>query len=310
MYFLGVDGGQSSTRAAVGDDKGAILGRGASGACNHVGAGEGAAKLRRVVIEAVSEACADARMATGARFRAACLGMSGGPDDKRSILREALNAESLTVVTDAEIALAGAADGGPGVVVIAGTGSIAYGRNKAGRAARAGGWGYVFGDEGSAFDIVRRALRAGLAAEEGWAPETKLADALKTASSSQTVNETMHRFYVDAWPRDRIAALAPLVNDAAAAGDRVASDVLREAGRLLAGLANAACRNLSPDAAESLPVYPVGGVFAGEAVRASFEDSLTGCAEYAGRPRHAPLVGALILAYRSAGLRPAIQGGL
>ena len=310
MYFLGVDGGQSSTRALVGDDKGGLLGRGVSGACNHAGAGEGAAKLRRVVAEVMHEACANAGIATDTRFKAACLGMSGGPDDKRSILREAVNAESLAVVTDAEIALAGAADGGPGVVVIAGTGSIAYGRNKAGRSARAGGWGYVFGDEGGAFDIVRRALRAALAAEEGWGPQTKLADALKTASSSKTMNETMHRFYADAWPRDRIAALAPLVNDAADAGDRVAACVLREAGRLLAGLANAACRNLSPDAAESLPVYPAGGVFAGEAVRASFKDSLTGCAEYAGRPRHVPVVGALILAYRSAGLRPAVQGGL
>ncbi len=307
MYFLGVDGGQSSTRAVVGDGKGMVLGRGASGACNHVGAEEGEAKLRRVVAEAVHEARADAGLATDTRFKAACLGMSGGPDDKRSILQEVLNAESIMVVTDAEIALAGAADGGPGVVVIAGTGSIAYGRNRAGRAARAGGWGYIFGDEGSAFDIVRRALRAGLAAEEGWGPRTQLADALQTAASAKTVNEALHRFYTDEWPRDRIAGLAPLVHDAAA-GDRVAAGVLREAGRLLAGLANAACRNLSPDGAERLPVYPVGGVFAGKAVRASFKDSLAGCAEYAGRPRRAPVAGALILACRCAGLRPAIQG--
>ena len=64
MYFLGVDGGQSSTRALIGDDKGRLLGRGASGACNHAGAGEGAAKLRRVVAEVMREACADAGIAT------------------------------------------------------------------------------------------------------------------------------------------------------------------------------------------------------------------------------------------------------
>lgn len=307
MYFLGVDGGQSSTRAAVGDDGGRLLGRGAAGPCNHVGAGEGAAKLRRAAVEVARGACADAGLAADTRFRAVCLGMSGGPDDKRAILREALNAESVAVVTDAEIALAGAAEGGPGVVVAAGTGSIAYGRNKAGRAARAGGWGYVFGDEGGAFDIVRRALRAGLAAEEGWGPPTQLAEALRTAAAAKTVNEALHRFYTDAWPRDRIAALAPLVQESAAGGDRIAADVLRETGRLLAGWANAACRNLSPDAAESLPVYPVGGVFAGEAVRASFRDALTGCARYAGSPRREPVVGALILAYRAAGLRPAVR---
>ncbi len=307
MYFLGVDGGQSSTRAVIGDDKGMLLGRGASGSCNHVGAGDGEAKLRRVVSDVVCGACADAGLGTDTRFNAACLGMSGGPDDKCSILRETVNAESITVVTDAEIALAGAADGGPGVVALAGTGSIAYGKNKDGRTARVGGWGYIFGDEGSAFDIVKRALRAGLAAEEGWGPETKLVDTIKTASSSKTMNETMHRFYLDVWPRDRIAALAPLVNDAAGGGDRVALSVLREAGRLLGGLANAACRNLSPDGAESLQVYPVGGVFESAAVRGSFKDSLTGCAEYAERPRRLPVVGALILAYRSAGLHPAIQ---
>lgn len=307
MYFLGVDGGQSSTRAAVGDGAGRLLGRGAAGPCNHVGAGEGAAKLRRVVAEVARGACADAGLAADTRFKAACLGMSGGPDDKRAILREAVRAEAVAVVTDAEIALAGAADGGPGVVVIAGTGSIAYGRNKAGRTARAGGWGYVFGDEGGAFDIVRRALRAGLAAEEGWGPPTQLADAIRTAASAKTMNEALHRFYTDAWPRGRIAALAPLAQQAAAAGDRVAAGVLREAGRLLADLANAVCRNLSPDAAERLPVYPVGGVFAGEAAHDSFKDALTGCARYAGRPRREPVVGALILAYRAAGLRPAVQ---
>lgn len=308
MYFLGVDGGQSSTRALIGDDKGMLLGCATAGSCNHVGAGEGAAKLRRVAAEVVREACADAGLASDIRFEAACFGMSGGPDDKRAILNEAVNAESIAVVTDAEIALAGAAAGEPGIVVIAGTGSIAYGKNSNGRSARVGGWGYIFGDEGGAFDIVRQALRAGLAAEEGWGPETKLTDAIQTAAASKTMNEAMHRFYSDEWPRNRTAALAPLVNDAAAGGDRVAASVLREAGWLLGNLANAAYGNLAPDGAESLQVYPIGGVFESEAVRDSFKNSLTGCVEYAARPRHSPAVGALILAYRAAGLHLAIRG--
>ena len=100
--------------------------------------------------------------------------MSGGPEDKQAILREILPADVVVVTDDAVIALAGATAGEPGIVTIAGTGSIAFGRNAAGRTARIGGWGYIFGDEGGGFDIARQALRAALRAEEGWGPPTAL----------------------------------------------------------------------------------------------------------------------------------------
>ena len=87
---------------------------------------------------------------------------------RRPLVPELLSAVHLSVSHDALIAYVGACGGEPGVVVIAGTGSIAFGRGSDGREARAGGWGYVFGDEGGAFDIVRQALRAALRFEEGW----------------------------------------------------------------------------------------------------------------------------------------------
>ncbi len=297
MYFLGVDGGQSSTRAVIGDGQGTIVGRGAAGPCNHVGASEGERKLLRVLNEVVATACSDAGISKDARFQAACFGMSGGPDDKRRILGEAVNAATIDVVNDAQIALAGAAAGGPGIVVIAGTGSIAYGKGEDGRTARAGGWGYVFGDEGGAFDIVRRALRKALAAEERWGPDTTLQAMFVTATSSNTVNEAMHKFYTDLWPRHRIAKIAPLVDEAAEDGDDCAVFVLNECGRSLAALAGQVYRVLAVDHPENLSAYPIGGAFESNFVRKAFETESLDQGVRAARARHQPAVGALILAY-------------
>ena len=89
--FLGVDGGQSSTTALIGDETGRVLGAGAGGPCNHVGAAEGRAKVARAVAECVGKACAAAGLdAATVAFEAACFGMSGGPEDKQGILAEML----------------------------------------------------------------------------------------------------------------------------------------------------------------------------------------------------------------------------
>ena len=165
--FLGVDGGQSSTTALIGDETGRVLGAGAGGPCNHVGAAEGRQKLIRAVGDCVARACEGAGLDPATVvFEAACFGMSGGPEDKQAILAEILKTGKLVATTDAVIALAGATAGRPGIITIAETGSIAFGRNAQGRTARAGGWGFVFGDEGGGFDITRQALRAALRMEE------------------------------------------------------------------------------------------------------------------------------------------------
>src|ERR1039457_2997520 len=107
--FLGVDGGQSGTTAAIGDETGRILGTGGAGPWNHAAAGEGRAKLERAVTGGVAAACAQAGLGAAAvRFEAACFGMSGGPDDKREILAATLRAERLVVTNDAVISLSGA----------------------------------------------------------------------------------------------------------------------------------------------------------------------------------------------------------
>lgn len=293
--FLGIDGGQTATKAAIGDDSGRVLGLGLAGPCNHVAASVGRAKLTDAITKSLSEALAAAGLlGQEIRFDAACCGMSGGPDDKDAILREVLPADRVEVVTDAHIALTGALGGAPGVVVIAGTGSIALAENAAGRTARAGGWGYVFGDEGSAFDLTRQALRAALRTEEGWGESTVLLDKLLQATGRRSANDLLHLFYTDAWPRPRIAALAPLVEEAAQEGDRIAAELLAKTGKDLAELARAAGGQLFGDV---LPkISPVGGVFESALVRGAFVATAPGSVV---DPIEPPVIGALIRARRS-----------
>jgi N-acetylglucosamine kinase-like BadF-type ATPase len=302
--FLGVDGGQSGTTALIGDESGRVLGQGTAGPCNHAAAGEGRAKLERAVRQSVAEACRAAGLDAGAvRFAVACLGMSGGPEDKREILAALLRADRLLVTTDAVTALAGATATGQGIVAIAGTGSIAFGRNGNGREARAGGWGYVFGDEGGAFDIVRQAARAVLRAEEGWGPPTSLRDTLLEATGSASANEMLHRFYGDEWGRARVATLAPLVDGAAAGGDPVALRIMDGAAIQLA-LLTGAVRGQLWQPGERVEVAYVGGVFRSDLLREKFRllvEMEPGC--QCAAPLHGAARGALLEAYREYSLR-------
>ncbi len=306
-YFLGVDGGQTSTIAVIGDHEGRIAGWATAGPCNHVGAAEGRAKFLRVIGECVSQAAARAGFGEGAppKFRAACLGMSGGPDDKAGLLAELIVAERLVVTHDAKIAWAGATEGEPGVIVIAGTGSIAYGENAQGETARAGGWGYVFGDEGGGFDIARQALRATLREYEGWGPRTALTPALMELTGAANANDALHRLYTVDWPRARVAELAMTVDRIAGEGDPVAADILRHSAQQLALLAASVRRQLWNEDAGSptVRISWIGGAFRSEILLERFRTlaMLDGNAEV-GPPQRSPAAGALIVAYRAAGL--------
>jgi N-acetylglucosamine kinase len=290
--------------ALIGDETGRILGTGEAGPCNHAGAEEGRAKLVNAVTQSITAACVEAGLdAAGMEFEAACFGMSGGPEDKEAILRSIVRAKLVRVTTDAEIALAGATKSGQGIVTIAGTGSIAFGRNRQGRAARAGGWGYVFGDEGGAFDIVRQAVRAALRMEEGWGANTALRAALLEATESPDANQALHRMYTAEWPRPRVAALAPLVDAAAMNGDSAANEILTGAARQLAILA-ASVRSQLWKAGEPVELTYIGGVFESRILLERFrllvelEDGVR-CIS----PRRGPGHGALLEAYRCAKVR-------
>ncbi len=299
--FLGVDGGQSSTTALIGDETGRVLGVGRAGPINHVAAGEGRAKFLEALHAGLAEAAQVAGL-SAPEFESACFGFSGGPADKDALTREAVKSKLYSITHDAQIALSGATAGQPGVVVIAGTGSIAFGCNAEGRTARAGGWGYVFGDEGGAFDLVRRAMRAVLRNEEGWGPPTGLRESLLKATGAADANDLLHRFYTQEYPRARVAALAELIEQAETAGDKVAHDILMSSAHTLATLAAAVRRNLFAEHSPTLLCY-VGGVFQCRPILERFR--LLVEMEEGNRvsaPLFGPAAGALIEAYRVAGV--------
>lgn len=304
QYFLGMDGGQSSTTAVMGDETGHVVGTGRAGPCNHTGTAEGRAKFLSAVRSSLQAACAQAGLrADSVRFAGACLGFSGGPADKESMVREIVPSRRMLVTDDAAIALAGATGGKPGIVVIAGTGSIALGRNSSGRTARAGGWGYLFGDEGGAFWIAGQAIRAALRLEEGWGVPTALRARLLDATGARNLNDLMHRCYTPEFPRPRVASWSILVNHAAESKDPVALKILDDAARELTLLAIAVRGQLFEAGDEAL-VTMSGGVFHSRVVRARFRDWMASEPGVLVSPAaFGPAIGALLEAYRICGLQ-------
>ncbi len=301
--YLGVDGGQSSTTAMIGEESGRVIGYGRGGACNHVRASEGRRKFLAAIEGCLEKAFESAGLERGgARFEAACLGFSGGPADKEALLHEILPAGRIIVTHDGLIALSGATAGQPGIITIAGTGSFAFGRNAEGREARAGGWGYVFGDEGGGFDITRQALRAALRMEEGWGRPTTLRAKLMEAAGAADANDLLHRFYTVEFPRPRIASFSRLVDEAAREGDEAAREILMNAARQLAQYAGAVRSRLFGKG-ETAAVAYVGGVYNSELLRERFRE-LVELEEgnRAAAPVYGPAAGALLEAYRASGL--------
>jgi N-acetylglucosamine kinase-like BadF-type ATPase len=284
-WYLGVDGGQSSTSAILGDENGRVVGAGRGGPCNHVKTGDGRQKFVSAMESSVGAACAAAGLdPRTVRFASACLGFSGGPADKEALLHETLPADRITVTHDGLIALSGATAGKPGIIMIAGTGSFCFGRNAAGETARAGGWGYIYGDEGGGFDLTRQALRASLRMEEGW--------------GATDANDLNHRFYTPEFPRPQIASFSKLVSEAALEGDAVARDILQQGAQHLAMFVAAARHKLFREGEHAEVAY-IGGVWKSDLVRERFrtlvelEDG-----NHVGPPVYAPAVGALLEAYR------------
>jgi N-acetylglucosamine kinase-like BadF-type ATPase len=301
-YYLGVDGGQSSTTALIGDEAGRVVGYGRDGPCNHVSGDERITKFQKVIGNCVGQACAAAGLPRQHnQFAAACFGFSGGAEDKLDLIRQLFSVDKLTVTHDALIALSGATAGEPGIITIAGTGSICFGRNSAGKTARAGGWGYIFGDEGGGFDLTRQALRAALRAEEGWGAPTHLSGKLLAATGLASINAVLHRFYTPEFPRAAIAALSRLVVEAAGEGDAIAREILQAAAQQLAVITAAVRRQLF-SAGEPVRIAWIGGVFTCEPLRERFrmlielEDG-----NQCGPPLMGPAAGALLEAYRRAG---------
>jgi N-acetylglucosamine kinase-like BadF-type ATPase len=274
--MLGVDGGGTKTRAVLVDQEQHVLGEGVSGPSNplRIGITNATANVREAVAQA-----ADAASLQPSEIVAATVGLAGvRRQDLRERMRENLSVlgiEQLEVVTDAEIALYGATDGGPGIIVIAGTGSICCGVNRRGRRACAGGWGPLAGDEGSASWIARRALQAIAQAADGRGPETLLSEAACAYFRAATPEDVAMAIYAPSMTNDRIAGFGKSVTEAMQQGDQVATRILVEAGRELGAQVAAVIRKLEMER-EPVNVAYVGGVFsAGDVVFDALLEAIT-----------------------------------
>lgn len=302
QVFLGMDGGGTKTLWVAANAAGKVFGSGALGPSNLQVVGEG--RLRRLLAEIVHQAENVTGCHPGA-WQGVCLGLAGvGRPGDRELVEEMLREHGLTrfeVVNDAQAALAGALGGQPGAVVIAGTGSIAYGANAAGVTARAGGWGYLLGDEGSGYAIGRAAISRSLQALDGRGLSTALDAAITAHFGLIEITEIINRVYGGTLDRSEIASLVPLVDKSAADGDRVAGEILAEAGGELALLAKAILDRLSMPKGT---VAAAGGVLLGcRRVREALTSRLGVLSPGAPLvlPRYWPVVGAVILAARQAG---------
>lgn len=313
-FFLGVDGGQTATQTVVADEHGTILAQSSGGPSNHTEEPGGPERLERVVLQTIREALTSIQIQNpdGNTFAAACFGMTGETDIKTQILKRIIQTERLAVVHDSVNALAGATAGQPGIIVIAGTGSVARGINTKGEEARCGGWGHQFGDEGSAYWIGREAVRATLAEYDRMAPRTILTPMLFERLGVTSPYQLTEKYYAGTLSRDHLAGLSLWVDEAAQKDDKVAQEILHHAAHDLAHLAQSVSALVFPRAAgpgEKPPavkflVCHAGGAFQSSFVAASFREALAAVDRRAEvRPALLPpVLGSLLLAYRSAGI--------
>ena len=256
--FLGIDGGGSKTACVVGSES-MVLATATAGGSNIVRLGEETARANLHAV--IQEACAIAGV-RAEQVDCAVVGVAGAgavsahASAIRAIVAE-IGVQEVEVVGDNVIAMEAAFAGLPGVVVISGTGSIAFGRNPRGETARAGGYGYAISDEGSGHWIGRNLAAAGLRSfDEG---RTELIDAILHAWRMTSKEELVQK--ANATARPDFAQLFPLAVDLAAAGQVVAQSVLSAAGRELAALASTVIHRLWPER-KPVRVALGGGVFA------------------------------------------------
>lgn len=297
--FIGIDGGQSSTQAAVADETGRIIGRGSAGPADEVNQGTDSTRLRDALEGALSAALDAAGLPRDTKLRAAVAGVSGY-EGRVYGKPPRINAEDFALVHDTRIAHAGALACEPGVVVIAGTGSVAYGAGQHGEAL-AGGWGYLFGDEGSAFWIARTALSQAMR-EQDSGDSTAFAQFALEKLRMPSLRALSRAFSMGSIDRAAIAALAPGVLRAAETGDAAAEAIVREGADALAASAMYALRRSRlPDSAK---VAIVGGVTQNGTIADAFAQRLRALMPQAQpvEPRYGSVEGALLLAFRAAGV--------
>ncbi len=306
-FVIGIDGGGTSTRAALLRLDGKLLAVGQSGSSNidDVGVQVAEQNIDRAVAAAEAQANL-ARQPAAAIF----LGMAGVTSEAdRDHIRQI--ARNLNLAPDAAIgvdhdcraALAGGLSGRPGIVQIIGTGSSCYGRTATGRSWMAGGRGHLVSDEGSGCWMGLQAIRAAVRAHDGRAPDTPLLGGVLTALDIAEIDDVLNRLYVVGISRAELAALAPMVVREAMAGDAAAQGIVQKGADDVAELVEAVARKL---AMRAPAVCIVGGLLnTGPLIFDSYRAAMlrrvpTAEVKTAEQP---PVIGAALLALELAGAR-------
>ncbi len=298
---LGIDGGGTTTICLLAEKaSGKVLGRGVGGPSNIQAVGvDGGLRALDDAIERAFQAAALPRAKVGS----ICLGLAGvdrqeGLDVIHGWAKRGSVAEKVSVSNDATLLLAAGTPDGWGLAVIAGTGSIAFVKTPEGILGRCGGWGYLLGDEGSAYMLTVAALRAACRSFDGISPPTKLVDAFVKRMNLSAAPDLIPAVYRGPWDRSAIAGMAPLVLELAEAGDAVSAEIVRTQARELSlTAAGAVSANGLPKA--GLPVALAGGVLTNsELYRRHFLDGLREAGINAGAVQLVtePAVGAVVLA--------------
>jgi N-acetylmuramic acid 6-phosphate etherase len=303
---LGIDGGGTTTICLLAErGSGKVFGRGVGGPSNiqAVGVEAGLRALEEAIQQAFNGAAIER-----AKVGAICLGLAGvdrqeGLDVIHGWANRNSIAETVMVSNDATLLLAAGTPDGWGLAVIAGTGSIAFVKTPDGKLGRCGGWGYLLGDEGSAYMLAVAALRAACRSFDGIGPPTKLVEAFVKRMNLSGAPDLIPAVYRGAWDRSAIAGLAPLILELAEAGDQLAAEIVKTQARDLAMTAVGAVRaNDLP--ATGLPVALAGGVLTNsELYRRHFLDGLraVGIMPASVQLVTEPAVGAVELAGRAGG---------
>ena len=306
--YIGLDGGQSGTRAVLADAEGTIRAFGRGPACDHITAPRGYESNKAAIHGAISDALGKAG-AKAEQIAGVGMGLTSAPRELNAqptfeqIVHEIAAPGHIWIDHDAASNLAGATAGAAGVMVIAGSGSIAYGINEAGVEGRAGGLGYLMGDEGSAWWSGIRALQAAAAAADGRGPETALLPFVLEHYNLPTIRHIHTFLYADTFTRPMVSGITIDVVRLAES-DPVARSIITEASQRLANMVLATIRQIY-STGESVDIYPTGGVFrAGDDVMRPFSQAILGEWPEAviTKPHFEPVIGALIRGYQHAGI--------
>ena len=259
MIVLGIDAGASKTVCLLSDEAGRILGEGHATGANlqTVGPRRMESVLHGVIHQALT--------GRSDRLDAICVGIAGADrthdaEVVQAAVEHVVPGVPVLVVNDALIALEAGAPGQAGVVVVSGTGSIAYGHDGHGRAARSGGWGHMIGDEGSGYWIGKEALVAVVRHVDGRGPQTQLTPDILAHFHVATAAALLQIVYDRDVPRREVAALGPVVLRARDAGDTVATEILDRAVDELVLCTAAVARRLDLGA-QTFAIVLAGGAF-------------------------------------------------